>query len=104
MGTAFDMLFEQRTQRREGQHADPDHDPSVFPLATQPVRPWDPKYLKAMLTRAVHGRAISLLTEKCYAATVDCRLVATRFFGVPRKKACVYVNTPLPREAAFSAL
>lgn len=32
--TAFDMLFEQRTQRREGQHADPDHDPSVFPLAT----------------------------------------------------------------------
>ncbi len=32
--TAFDMLFERRTQRREGQHADPDHDPSVFPLAT----------------------------------------------------------------------
>ena len=32
--TAFDMLFERRTQRREGQHAEPDHDPSVFPLAT----------------------------------------------------------------------
>lgn len=32
--TAIDMLFERRTQRREGQHADPDHDPSVFPLAT----------------------------------------------------------------------
>jgi multiple antibiotic resistance protein len=32
--TALDMLFERRTQRREGQHADPDHDPSVFPLAT----------------------------------------------------------------------
>lgn len=31
--TALDMLFERRTQRREGQHADPDHDPSVFPLA-----------------------------------------------------------------------
>jgi multiple antibiotic resistance protein len=28
------MLFERRTQRREGQHPDPDHDPSVFPLAT----------------------------------------------------------------------
>jgi multiple antibiotic resistance protein len=27
------MLFERRTQRREGQQADPDHDPSVFPLA-----------------------------------------------------------------------
>ena len=32
--TALDMLFERRTQRREGQHADADHDPSVFPLAT----------------------------------------------------------------------
>lgn len=32
--TALDMLFERRTQRREGQQADPDHDPSVFPLAT----------------------------------------------------------------------
>lgn len=32
--TAFDMLFERRTQRREGQHGDPAHDPSVFPLAT----------------------------------------------------------------------
>ena len=32
--TALDMLFERRTQRREGQHADPNHDPSVFPLAT----------------------------------------------------------------------
>lgn len=32
--TAIDMLFERRTQRREGQLPDPDHDPSVFPLAT----------------------------------------------------------------------
>jgi multiple antibiotic resistance protein len=32
--TAIDMLFERRTQRREGQQAEPDHDPSVFPLAT----------------------------------------------------------------------
>ena len=32
--TALDMLFERRTTRREGQLADPDHDPSVFPLAT----------------------------------------------------------------------
>ncbi|MCY1125505.1 MarC family protein [Frigidibacter sp. RF13] len=32
--TALDMLFERRTQRREGQQADPNHDPSVFPLAT----------------------------------------------------------------------
>jgi multiple antibiotic resistance protein len=32
--TALDMLFERRTQRRQGQTPDPDHDPSVFPLAT----------------------------------------------------------------------
>ncbi|MBD3766028.1 MAG: MarC family protein, partial [Rhodobacterales bacterium] len=32
--TALDMLFERRTQRRQGQQAEPDHDPSVFPLAT----------------------------------------------------------------------
>ncbi|AOZ69015.1 MarC family transcriptional regulator [Rhodobacter xanthinilyticus] len=32
--TALDMLFERRTQRREGQQAEPAHDPSVFPLAT----------------------------------------------------------------------
>jgi multiple antibiotic resistance protein len=33
--TALDMLFERRTQRREGQVAqeEADHDPSVFPLA-----------------------------------------------------------------------
>lgn len=34
--TALDMLFERRTQRREGKATDedPGHDPSVFPLAT----------------------------------------------------------------------
>ena len=32
--TALDMLFERRTQRREGQQPDPNHDPSVFPLVT----------------------------------------------------------------------
>ena len=32
--TALDMLFERRTERREGQARDEDHDPSVFPLAT----------------------------------------------------------------------
>ena len=32
--TALDMLFERRTERREGQARDDDNDPSVFPLAT----------------------------------------------------------------------
>lgn len=32
--TALDMLFERRTQRRENKKSEPEHDPSVFPLAT----------------------------------------------------------------------
>lgn len=32
--TALDMLFERRTERREGRQVEHDHDPSVFPLAT----------------------------------------------------------------------
>jgi multiple antibiotic resistance protein len=32
--TALEMLFERRTQRREGHEPEPSHDPSVFPLAT----------------------------------------------------------------------
>ena len=32
--TALAMRFERRTQRRDGQQADPHHDPAVFPLAT----------------------------------------------------------------------
>ena len=32
--TALDMLFERRTERREGKQAEEHHDPSVFPLAT----------------------------------------------------------------------
>ena len=36
--TALDMLFERRTQRREGQAQDDDHDPSIFPLAMPPGR------------------------------------------------------------------
>jgi multiple antibiotic resistance protein len=31
--TALEMLFEKRSQRREGQAGGPQHDPSVFPLA-----------------------------------------------------------------------
>lgn len=32
--TALDMLFERRTQRRANKTTEPEHDPSVFPLAT----------------------------------------------------------------------
>ena len=59
---------------------------SVFPLATQHKRIWDPQMLKNLALRFLPGRLISLFTEKCYGATVDCADVAIRFFGVQREK------------------
>ncbi len=59
---------------------------SVFPLATRPHNLWDAERLRAIALRSVPGYAISLLTSKCYAATVDCADVAVRFFGVPQSK------------------
>lgn len=58
---------------------------SVFPLALRPHHLWDPERIRVVLTRTVPGFLISLLTTKCYPATVDCADVAARFLGVPRK-------------------
>jgi glycosyltransferase involved in cell wall biosynthesis len=59
---------------------------SVFPLANKAVAWWNVESLRCAATRALPGRAVSLLTEKCYAIAPDCADVAVRFFGVPRKK------------------
>lgn len=59
---------------------------SVFPLANREHSIFDREFLKTMLLRGVPGRFISKASEKCYAATVDCADVATRFFGVERAK------------------
>jgi Glycosyltransferase len=59
---------------------------STFLLAKRLDLKWDTDYIKCMLTRFIHGRFISLHTEKCYAVTVDCADIAKRFFGVQRNK------------------
>jgi multiple antibiotic resistance protein len=62
--TALDMLFERRTQRREGQTPDAAHDPSVFPLAMPLIA--GPGALAAMILlvgqsgTGVQGKALVL--------------------------------------------
>ena len=62
---------------------------SAFPLARRRVHRWDRELLANFLTRAIPGRAVSLVTQRCYAATEDCAQVATRFYGMPRHKITV---------------
>ncbi len=59
---------------------------SIFPLARRKSRFWDPAWLANFIARAIPGRLVSLFTERCYAATVDCAEVATRFYGMPQSK------------------
>lgn len=73
--TALDMLFERRTQRREGQKTDPQHDPSVFPLATPLIA--GPGAIASMIllvgqsgpgwsgTLAIHGLMLAVIAI-CY--------------------------------------
>jgi glycosyltransferase involved in cell wall biosynthesis len=62
---------------------------SVFPLARRALRPWDRELLANLAVRAIPGRLVSLVTERCYAATRDCAEVATRFYGLPENKVAV---------------
>jgi len=59
---------------------------SVFPLARRQASIYDPEWIRCFITRAIHGRIVSLLSEKCYGATKDCADVAVRFFGVQKSK------------------
>lgn len=59
---------------------------STFPLARQNNYLWQPQYIKCLLMRYIHGRFVSLVTEKCYAPTIDSAEIAWRFFGVQQKK------------------
>jgi len=59
---------------------------SVFPLAQRKSGFFDRERIRSTVTRALPGRFVSLLTEKCYGATKDCAEIAVRFFGVQRSK------------------
>ena len=66
---AVDMLFERRTERREGRTGDPDHDPSVFPLATPLIA--GPGAMAAMiLLNAGGGWAAAALHELVMGAVL----------------------------------
>jgi glycosyltransferase involved in cell wall biosynthesis len=62
---------------------------SVFPLARRPVNPFNREWIVNLVTRAMPGRIASVFTETCYAATDDCAEVATRFYGMPKRKVAV---------------
>lgn len=59
---------------------------STFPLACRNLPWYHPARLKVLLTRGIHGRFVSLWTEKCYAVTPDCAINAWRYFGVQQHK------------------
>ncbi|MGB2677795.1 MAG: glycosyltransferase family 4 protein [Candidatus Acidiferrum sp.] len=59
---------------------------SVFSLARKESSWWDPERIQCLVMRSLPGRLVSLFTEKCYAATEDCGLIASRFFGVQAQK------------------
>jgi glycosyltransferase involved in cell wall biosynthesis len=59
---------------------------STFPLAQGDSSKRSLPRLKCFLTRGLHGRFVSKLTEKCYAVTQDCADIAITFFGVERSK------------------
>jgi glycosyltransferase involved in cell wall biosynthesis len=62
---------------------------SVFPLSRRKLPFWSMDLLSCRITRTVPGWLGSLLTERCYAIAPDCADVASRFFGVPRRKITV---------------
>lgn len=59
---------------------------SIFPLARRRTRYWDPAWIANLIARVIPGRLVSVITERCYAATTDCAEVAKRFYGMPASK------------------
>jgi glycosyltransferase involved in cell wall biosynthesis len=79
---------------------------SVFPLAQDPGHAWNPARIRNFAIRFAPGRAISMRTVKCYAATIDCADVAVRFLGVEPKKIAIAplgVDTELFRPVTTGA-
>ena len=80
--TALDMLFARRTAgregtAREGQVADPDHDPSVFPLATPLIA--GPGAIASMILLSEQSGG-TLLGKLAVIALMGVMVLATFFF------------------------
>ena len=74
--TALDMLFERRTQRREGQSAEPHAQvPSVFPLATPLIAGPGALATMILLAGAGHGAAHLLAVHLVLAVVLACVFV-----------------------------
>ena len=63
--------------------------PSTFPLASQAAPFRSVAGMRCIVTRWIPGRLVSYLSRKCYARTVDCGVIARRFFGVQARKIAV---------------
>ena len=59
---------------------------SSFSLARRKTHVWDPAWIANLISRVIPGRLVSIITERCYAATTDCADVAVRFYGMPAGK------------------
>ncbi|MFC2966540.1 MarC family protein [Acidimangrovimonas pyrenivorans] len=84
--TAFDMLFERRTQRREGQVSAEEeldhHDPSVFPLATPLIAgPGAMATMILLVGRSGHGWEGVVAVHLVMAAVVGCVFTLMLFAG-----------------------
>lgn len=68
---------------------------SVFPMLRE--RSGDPLYRATFfLTRTIPGRLVSLVTSRCYPATIDAEDIAHRYYGIPSAKMrllCLGVDT-----------
>lgn len=79
--TALDMLFERRSQRRQGQANQAAQDPSVFPLATPLIA--GPGSLATMILLTGQGDVVWTLAIHAVMAGV-LLLVLGMFFAAPR--------------------
>jgi glycosyltransferase involved in cell wall biosynthesis len=59
---------------------------STFPLYYKHLSIFNRELIKCFIARTIPGRIVSLATEKCYCATIDCAEIAWRFFGVQKQK------------------
>jgi len=75
--TALDMLFARRTAAREGQVADPNHDPSVFPLATPLIA--GPGAIASMILLSDQAGG-TLIGKLAMIALMGVMVLATFFF------------------------
>jgi glycosyltransferase involved in cell wall biosynthesis len=59
---------------------------SIFSSRVKHSGRWSVWRAGSALRRALPGRIVSWSTEKCYAATSDCRDIAVKYYGVPAAK------------------